>query len=316
MRRQRMVDGAWLLLLSLAACPPGSGADAGGDGDAGNVFDSGGDGYRPAAEYCAHAADVFCPFYLRCGRIAEDTPEGCRSTFVESCQAKYQPIYVALEQAGLLRLSIAGLSACANYLADVECDHQLLDLEGPCREIWSGQSAAGAACGISVESFVCDGATTCVLDLSFCGSCEAAAPTGGACSTEVHCRFPDLCVSEQCVGPAYPGDACSDTQRCNAGASCDNDVCVARQFVGPGATCDSARRCVYRASCVGGSCSRDALLGEACSASVRCASGHCAASGRCEPFGAPDAGCDSGATCLASSCTSGRCDGLLSACLQ
>jgi len=314
MRRQRMVIGTWSMLLVLGACPPSTGTDAG--GDAADVVDGGGDGTLPAEQYCAFAADVFCPFYLRCGRIAELDAAGCQTTFLETCRQLYQPRYVALEQAGLLQLSIAGLTACGQYLTSVECDHQLLDLEGPCRAIWSGRSAFGEPCGISLDSFVCDSATTCIVGMDLCGTCQAAAPTGGNCSTDLHCRYPDLCVDTQCVGAVFPGDACSDVQRCIAGASCNNNLCVARQFVGPGATCDSARRCVYRATCLGGSCSRDALLGEACSAGARCASGYCAASGRCEPFGAPDAGCDSGATCLASSCTSGRCDSLVSACLQ
>ncbi|MFT7622538.1 MAG: hypothetical protein ACI9WU_001711, partial [Myxococcota bacterium] len=66
----------------------------------------------PAVEYCERGADVFCDFYVRCGRMAAPDVATCHSTFVQACNARFEPIYVALEQRGLLTLSPAGLAAC------------------------------------------------------------------------------------------------------------------------------------------------------------------------------------------------------------
>jgi hypothetical protein len=92
---------------------------------------------------------------------------------------------------------------------------------------------------------------------------------------------------------------------------------VARQFVGEGQACDARRRCQYRTTCLGGTCHRDALLGEVCGSQTRCASGVCdAASGLCVAFVPVGASCSDDAQCLAGSCGSSGCAELVSACLE
>ena len=56
-------------------------------------------GVARAVDYCESIVDFFCPFYLRCGRIAESDLASCRQTFLETCNAVYEPRYVALEAA-------------------------------------------------------------------------------------------------------------------------------------------------------------------------------------------------------------------------
>jgi hypothetical protein len=298
----------------------GAGGDAGAAGGAGGALATGGAGggsdVLAATDYCERAVDVFCPFYLRCGRIAENDLANCRSTFLESCEQNYEPRYAELAALGLLELSASGLEACASYLADVPCERHLLDLEEPCRDIWQGLAPDGAACGLGVESFVCDGETTCIIDTDLCGVCEPASDPGGSCGTERHCRYPSDCVGGVCVAAAFPGEACGDSQPCIAGASCEGALCVARTFVGVGESCDAARRCVYRSTCHGGTCSLDALLGEPCSAATSCATGACnGATGLCEPWLAEGESCGTPAVCLSGACEAGTCAALTSACV-
>ena len=46
--------------------------------------------------YCETTVDMFCSFYLRCGRIAADSSEDCRQVFLETCNERFEPIYVSL----------------------------------------------------------------------------------------------------------------------------------------------------------------------------------------------------------------------------
>ncbi len=307
-------SGVWLgLALLFASCPgpdPGT-ADAatldGGSGDAGDTV--------PARQYCEQTVEAFCPFYLRCGRIAEADLDSCRSTFLESCNAVYEPRYAALAEAQLLELSRAGIAACAEHLAQVPCEHQLFDLEGPCRSLWRGLVSPGGACGAGVESFVCDATSTCVVSLSLCGSCEPAAATGEACDTSTRCRYPDLCVEGRCVGAVLPGEDCGTEQRCISGASCVSGICEARSFVAVGEDCDASHRCPYRSTCSGGVCVRDALQGESC-ADRSCATGTCEpSSNTCVAQGDRGAACSEAVQCLSGVCADGLCSAPMTDCV-
>ncbi|MFH1807962.1 MAG: hypothetical protein ABIJ09_04415 [Pseudomonadota bacterium] len=302
------------LVLGASACLQVSEVHDAAGGDAGLPT---GDASVPVAQYCERAVDVFCPFYMRCGRIAESTQEACRSTFLETCEQLYEPRYRALAEAGWLELSAPGLDACSAYLAQVPCEHHLLDLEGGCRNIWMGTRGQGEACGVSFDSFVCGVGTSCTVSLSLCGTCDPVADTGGSCAGDVRCRYPDLCVDDMCLGPALPGEVCGNPQRCIAGATCQGGICVARQFVDPGSTCDAEHRCKYRSTCLGGTCYRDALLGEVCGSSTHCASGACdAVSGLCVALREPGDLCSVDGDCLSGDCPGGFCAELLSTCLQ
>lgn len=267
-----------------------------------------------ASDYCESMATPFCAFYMRCGRMVAKDEAECRTVFVETCNARFEPRYVDLEKAGLLVLSRAGMDACTAHLGQVACVEQAGDLDGPCAHMWKGTSAAKKPCGIDVESFVCGAGTTCILGLDFCGTCEAAAVRGGACDPgNVRCQPEDACVNGTCVARALPGQACSDTKPCLTGATCTNGTCVAPAIVGEGEACDMAHRCAYRSVCTSGTCVRTSLLGGPCATSRDCTSGRCEGS-TCVALRADGETCASSAECSSAQCVSKKCAPLPSAC--
>jgi hypothetical protein len=268
----------------------------------------------PASDYCELTVDVFCPYYLRCGRMAAADLAACRAIFLESCSARYEPIYQALAERGALALSRAGLLRCRAHLETVACEAQIFDLDGGCDALWRGQVPAGGGCAPGIESFVCDGASTCVIGLDLCGRCVALAAPGQACDAEHRCDSDALCDEGVCVARAAVGAACDPATRCVLGADCEAATCQGPTIVAVGAACDQARRCPYRAACAGGRCVETALLGEACGA-AGCASGACA-DGTCVPWRAPGAPCEDSAACLSGRCVQGACAGLVSPCLD
>lgn len=248
-----------------------------------------------AVDYCEATAGFFCDYYLRCERIVAATVEECRATFLETCNARYEPRYVDLETAGLLSLSTSGVEACKKHLATVACAQQINDLMGPCAEMWVGTRPAGSACGLDVESFVCAPGNTCTIGLDLCGKCEAASAT----------------VRRQV------GEPCSSTEPCVVGASCTGGACVAPTIVNEGDACDASHRCPYRSACSGGHCVRAALLGEDC-AGRTCASGRCVTEGAssvCRPLLDPGATCTNALDCHSGSCVKGTCKPLPDACI-
>jgi hypothetical protein len=310
-----------VLVLALTAgaiaCPasappplddPRKDAGPGDDGEGEGEGDGDGDAL-PATSYCEELVDVFCPFYLRCGRMNVADVEACRAAFPASCEAKFEPRFVPLADAGLLSLSRAGLQACAAHLADVPCDEQFFELQGPCAGIWQGQVAAGGACGLDVETFVCAPGTTCALDLSFCGTCETVLPAGARCrdgTTDVDgaCGPAGVCGDDDvCVARPRTNESCDpDGVPCVLPARCFGDgVCREPAVVGVGEACDVSRRCPYFAACEAGTCVVVDGLGAACVDDGDCEASFCAG-GTCVallPAAAP---------CLRSTqCGSGRC---------
>ena len=293
-------------------------ADAGGERSDGGAADARAAGTIPAADYCETIATPFCAFYMRCGRMVAADETECRKIFLETCNAKFEPRYVDLEEAGLLALSSAGAAACADHLAAVTCAEQASDLDGPCARMWTGTQAVGKPCGLDVESFVCGAGATCILGLDFCGTCEAASPRGGPCETgKARCSAEDACVAGTCVARSMAGQPCSDTKPCLAGAACTAGTCVAPSVVGEGEACDSKRRCAYRAVCDGasGKCVRAALLGEPCASSRGCVSGRCDV-GRCVSLRADGETCATNSDCSSAQCTAKVCTPLPTACIR
>lgn len=317
------IQASLVALLVVAACssstssspaPAAPSADAGATSDASDAAASTGNRVA-ASDYCETIAGFFCDFYLRCKRMVAADAAECKTVFLETCNARYEPRYVELEQAGLLSLSRAGIDACEAHLGKVACDEQVTDLDGPCDAMWKGTAPAGAPCAIDVESFVCSAGTTCVLGLDFCGTCQVAAKRGEACEAgTVRCTSEDTCTSGTCVARALPGGSCSDTVPCVASATCASGTCVAPAIVGEGASCDASHRCAYRAYCSGGKCVRGALLGESCASPGACVSGRCVA-GKCAPLLDDGAACGAPADCASAQCSSGKCTPLPSACL-
>lgn len=271
-----------------------------------------GDPELAARGYCEITVGVFCDYYLRCGRMAEDDMAACRSTFLETCNAVYEPHYAALADGDRLALSRDGLAECAAHLRQVDCEDQIFDLDGGCASLWVGKVEAGGECAPGIESFVCDDASTCVLGLDLCGTCEPAVGIGDPCADN-RCKPPGTCVDDVCVAGALPGDACGDVQPCVSGAWCDDDVCVTYAYVGLGDPCDATHRCPYRSACVGSTCQQSALLGETCGP-AGCASGWCDA-GVCALLGAEGDACTGGWQCLSGACD-GTCVGLPGVCFS
>jgi hypothetical protein len=304
-----------LSIGAFAACPsttPPIDGDAATDRDDSRGDDEADetDATLPATSYCESLVDVFCPFYLRCGRMNVDDLAACRAAFPASCEAKFEPRFVPLAEAGLLSLSTDGLQACADHLADVGCDEHFFELQGPCAAIWQGHVPAGGVCGIDVETFVCTTGTACTLDLSFCGTCEPVLPVGsvcrtangegtdGACGPLAVCGDDDVCVSrprtnDRCDPQGVP---CVLPARCG-----DDGVCREPAIVSVGDACDIGRRCPYFAACNGGVCRGLGGLGDACVDDGDCEASFCAA-GACVALLPADAGCDRPAQCGSARC--------------
>jgi hypothetical protein len=315
---------ALLALLALSHCRPAPAEDAGSPPapDA-SVADAGlPDAWVPptAADYCRETVGFFCPFYLRCGRILAATPEECRATFMESCLARYQSRYAALEAAGLLSLSVEGMRACASHLATVPCQRQLKDLDGPCGEMWVGHQPAGGPCGLDVESLVCAPGTSCSLGLDFCGECRPLALAGEPCGAEVSCGPQGTCQGGTCTARIPAGDSCADGGPCVVGATCQEGTCQGYAVVGEGEPCDQSHRCPYRSVCSSSRCVRTPLLGEPCTPAIPCASGRCGSPDGgptlCLPVVPEGAPCTSLYDCATVSCTGGVCGAVPGRCFD
>lgn len=279
-------------------------ADGSGTSEAGTLAASG---------YCDSIADGFCAFYMRCGRIVAKDQEECLSVFAETCHARYEPRYAALETAGLLSLTRDGVTKCLDHLSSVTCEKQWTDLAGPCGGMWVGSSPEGAPCGVDVESFVCGAGTSCILGLDLCGKCEAAAALGEACGTGARCVPEAACKDGKCVARPLPGEACDATLPCATGVACVSGTCRAPAIVTEGASCDADHRCPYRSACRGGTCVKTSLLGEACKTDGDCASGRCV-SGKCTELLDDGSACTSPLQCRSGLCTKGECHALPSGC--
>lgn len=318
------------------AAPPPSPADAGTDTtDAGpgtndatalasDAAATGGDAGPPpppplppsASDYCELSAPFFCDFYVRCGRMAVDSVAECLEVFGPACNAAYEPQYVAHAEAGLLRLDGPGLAACEAHLATVDCEAQVFDLDGACAGMWAGLSPAGAPCAPGIGSFVCAAGTACVLDLSFCGTCEPAAATGAACGPaagDLRCGPADRCADGLCVPRTPPGGACTEREDCVVAADCVDGTCRTFARSAAGEPCDQTRRCPYHSTCIGGTCVVNRRQGEACAAGEACDGGRCA-DGVCVPFGSTDAACANNGECLSGQCDAGRCTAPVASC--
>ena len=268
-----------------------------------------------AANYCELTADMFCGYYLRCGRIVADGLDECRATFMETCNGVYEPVYAAYADEGALELSEDGIQTCATHLETVACEEQIFDLDGGCAGMWRGLVNEGGACAPGIGSFVCTEGTSCVLGLDFCGTCQSGAAAGEACVPgEVRCDGESQCIDGTCVARPVAGQACQeDGARCAPGSSCQGGVCRGPDIVGVGDSCDQARRCPYRSDRIDGTCVRAGLLGEACTDNG-CASGFCDGS-ICQPVREAFKGCSAGRECQSGRCTGGFCAPAVSECL-
>ncbi len=272
----------------------------------------------PTAEvYCELMSEAFCDYYIRCDRMAVSSVEACRAVFVEACNAKFEPTYIALEAVGLVELSVPGVTQCTAHLRTVTCEQQLRDLDGDCGALWEGAVPAGGACGIGptgIETLVCAPGTKCVLGLDFCGTCAATVAVGEACGDGVRCADTARCVDSVCVARSRPGEACGDDQPCVQGSACDAGVCAGPNIAGLGELCGAGVSCQYKSVCRGGICTATALIGEACVDDAGCASGFCQAD-VCTPLLVEGDTCSRATQCSTWRCA-GTCQSAIDSCLQ
>ena len=259
-----------------------------------------------ASDYCERGADVFCGFYVRCGRMdAPDIPS-CQNAFVQACNARFEPIYVSLADRGLLELSAEGLEACTAHLGTVICEQQVFDLDGPCAGVWVGLQEDGGPCGPGIESFVCGEQSKCILGLDFCGTCQPVVSTGASCAGEARCQVTDHCLDDLCVPRRLPGETCDGDVPCALGSGCADGQCVADAWVAVGQPCDSEHNCPYKSACRSGVCMATVLQGEGCVANADCASGWCQ-SGSCAPYALAGEACSATPECGTGACARGVC---------
>lgn len=276
--------------------------------------------YLDAQLYCESIADFFCDFYMRCDRMDVPNLATCKEVFFESCNSRYEPLYVALASEGLVKLSRAGIETCEAHLGSVACDAQITDLNGPCAAMWEGQVAEGGACGFDLESFSCAPGTTCTLDLSFCGTCERVLAPGESCAegTVGTCGPDGACVNDVCVTRVSIGAACTPDDRCQVGSmGCVEGVCAGPVYVGIGDTCDYGHRCPYLSNCEDEVCVAAQRHGESCEGSA-CENGFCNAAEICEALLPPGAPCEIDAQCAQLRCdeASGACAAVPGACFD
>ncbi len=269
-----------------------------------------------ASNYCELTAQMFCDYYLRCGRMAVDDNATCLTVFAETCEGAYEPHYTALAAKGALTLSASGLAACEAHLETVACEKQLFDLDGGCADMWVGTVAAGGACSFGIESFVCEPTSTCVITTSGCGTCIAAGRDGATCGGDLgRCDDGYGCVESACVKRGQFGDACSPTAPCGVGMGCINDKCGGFTVVALGSACGQGLRCPYNSFCRESVCVPQKGLGESCTPNDDCRSGYCE-QGACVAF-KPDGGvCNSGPQCISGKCDQGICGDLPGACFE
>lgn len=330
----------WLVLLLMAGCGTDetstaadagvdsgtNGADVGTDsGDLADVaqdvlLDVSADSGEPALpvvaeNYCELTADMFCDYYLRCGRIAAADKTECLTIFNEQCNTVYEPHYRAVAELGALELSESGMLACQAHLETVACEKQLFDLDGACVGMWVGKVPAGGPCAPGIESFVCQPSATCVLGLDLCGTCEAAVDVGEFCGDGVRCNDGLACVEGLCVRRGEVGDVCDASRPCRVGTGCVEGVCSGFDVVEVGQACGQGARCPYASFCSEGVCVRSKAVGESCTPADECRSGFCDL-GICQPFRADGAACNTGPQCISGVCDQGTCGALPGACFD
>lgn len=269
-----------------------------------------------ARTYCASTRELFCDYYMRCGRINATSMRECLRLFDETCEAVYQPRYVALEDVGALSLSSTAIDACRAHLQTVTCEQQRSDLDGPCGKLWVGQRPAGSACAPGIESLVCGAGSTCVLTTNGCGSCRETVPAGQACGPDIaRCESDATCLNGACVKRSQYGESCGDDAPCVLGLSCIAGLCRGPSVVAVGEACDQGNRCPYNALCEQGICQSQRGLGDVCESSWQCRSGRCEPTTKvCQDRAELNSPCAASDECKSGLCRDGACVPFLSRC--
>lgn len=198
--------------------------------------------------------------------------------------------------------------SCAS---DLECQRELICLDGSCTEPYEGAPCTGYACGRDLQCVD----SMCVAGLPEGSACGASMPVGCAAGTACW-GDPRRCTSTAGHAEGHVcyaiegsiGDSCRDALVCRVELThlfYGQGTCVVGQPVG--LPCDETRVCAKGARCVGGRCTRVVTPREPCGPDAACPLGFRCERGACEPLPAPAQRCTPEVGCLQGLCVGGVC---------
>lgn len=201
------------------------------------------------AEGCSQYVEALCGWMFQCGNFDKTLAYG---SYANCKTAEYDRCIKLAELPGQ-GWRPADYSACANTYYTLSCEIPLDGTKvGDCRQKPGGLKV-GQACAVSTqcESLYCtsEGAVA-----GSCGLCVARAAEGEPCLHDAMCDADQRCVVR---------DASSSLR-----------ICTVRQPLS--ASCDASHPCESLSSCVAGTCTRLAGVGENCAVSE--------AARQCDPY--------------------------------
>jgi len=179
---------------------------------------------------------------------------------------------------GRMMLAPDNMQACLGFIRTSSCEsaRRGLTAEGsPCAKLFLAQSKDGGAC---VSELDCTGGLFCNVDDLHCpGECQRKGSEGVVCDARTPCA-PGLsctcndnnCREKTCRVPTTEGafcgkstqPPCADDHFCVPLGLSKAQTCQPRQK--DGEACVSVDGCLFPLKCVGGSCRRPRMIGEAC----------------------------------------------------
>jgi hypothetical protein len=279
-----------VVVLSLTACPGGSGGDGGtggssgkggGTGTGGSGGTGGGTGGNvPLDQLCTQVESAYCDYFVRCGGF--ESKANCLKIFGSEIGGCAMQQLAGLD-AGLILYNGQAAGSCINSLATAPCTGFNFGMGSSdiCNQVFVGTVGIGSPCGFEGEC----------IPTAYCDT--GAASCGGTCKMFVAAGQP-VGVNQRCA----PGTQVS-------GGICQPEVAVGGNCASPDGGFDF-RPCASPSNCFpdflpdGGTsaiCVTNAMIGQPCNdldAGIRgCGDfSHCdMTSNTCVGAGGTDAGC-------------------------
>jgi hypothetical protein len=194
-----------------------------------------------------------------CARLAACSPRAVDSLYgdVQTCASRLSLSCVMGLATPDAITSTFGVVACADALANVDCNALLENGLPDMCQLAPGARADGSTCGSDAQCASTRCARATVADS--CGTCAPLAAAEGACQVPGDCSRGLVCTADNhCRAPAAVGGTCDDDHPCRYPLLCDGGRCA--QGLAAGATCSiNADRC-------------DRYAGQYCNVSNRCES--------------------------------------------
>ncbi len=247
----RMVPGAAVLLLSLAACPKG-------------------ENYAPEEVTGAYEQylDALCETLERCGQSDPTQKDECRHAH-ETHLMKYALKSMVL---GYRTMKRAPFETCVERLRKVDCSSMsMVTVSSSCNtlDMYQPNSGKGEPC-LSVldckDGLKCVGERWCQQT---CQDHDGFRAVGGSCSATTECDSSQgFCNgSEKCQAFAADGAACGAIP-CGRDSYCDG---VCRLAIAKGAACTRTAECQRSLACIAGTCQDKLATNATCTDSMQCA---------------------------------------------